>query len=550
MKNRITGSDLRLMLLNAATMVENNKQLLNELNVFPVPDGDTGTNMTMTLNAAVPFLTEDNFLNVGSMADLIQGKLLRGARGNSGVILSLLFQGLAKRLLGSEDADSILFASAMTNGVDTAYNAVLRPSEGTILTVSKMAAAAATAEAVVDEDIIVMMEKALAAAEEALAKTTYQNPVLEKAGVIDAGGKGWTLCLAGFLSALKGEALSVTAAVSESKTEENVFSVYNTEDIKYAYCTEYLVKRAPGAKDPLLLRAYLETIGDSVMVVDDDEIIKVHVHTNNPGLALEEGAKSGMLSNMKIENMKEQHSEKLFKDVQPISNAKPPEEELAPAIKKYGFVAVASGSGIISVFRDLGVDSIVEGGQTMNPSTEDILKAVNATASEIVIVLPNNKNILMAAQQVIPLTKKQVLVLPTKTVPHGVAAMLEFDPDESPENNLKAMNDAAARIRTGSVTFAVRDSVFDGLQIKEGDYLALSEGKMCYTGNKLDDAVRSIADYALKDGADFITVFSGKDAKEEQTAVVASVFGELAPNAELNMLNGEQPIYYYIISVE
>ena len=545
MKTYIDGADFRRMLGNASAQVENNKIPLNELNVFPVPDGDTGTNMSMTISAASREVCGGSDMRVGKVAEKTASMLLRSARGNSGVILSLLFRGFARGLKDCDKADGVRLARALKDGVTAAYGAVMRPAEGTILTVARLAADEAARVAAETEDVEAVCAATLEAARAALAETKFQNPVLTKAGVVDAGGQGWVLVLEGFLAALRGE--TVECSTEGGETAANAFDNFETEDINFTYCTEFIVMRALDSGDPLRLRAYLETIGDCVVVVDDDEIIKVHVHTNNPGKAIEEGLKFGALTSIKIENMKEQHTEKIsMSEVQPV--------DAAPAVaapeKKYGFAVVCAGAGVGELFRELGADQVVEGGQTMNPSTEDILKAVNATPAEIVIVLPNNKNIIMAAQQVDALTEKQVLVLETKTIPQGVSAMLAFDLEASPEDNREAMTEAFKAVRTAQITYAARNSNFDGLDIHEGDYLALAEGKMCYTGSDLSEAMRSVIAYLSAEGAEFFTVYRGEDATEDRNVIVDEMLAATLPDAEVSVVEGGQPVYYYMISAE
>ncbi|MBQ3095412.1 MAG: DAK2 domain-containing protein [Clostridia bacterium] len=533
------------MLGNASAQVENNKIPLNELNVFPVPDGDTGTNMSMTISAAAREVCGRSDMRVGKVAEKTASMLLRSARGNSGVILSLLFRGFARGLKDCDKADGVRFARALKDGVTAAYGAVMRPAEGTILTVARLAADEAARVAAETEDVEAVCAATLEAARAALAETKFQNPVLTKAGVVDAGGQGWVLVLEGFLAALRGETIACSAEAGE--TAANAFDNFETEDINFTYCTEFIVMRAQDSSDPLRLRAYLETIGDCVVVVDDDEIIKIHVHTNNPGKAIEEGLKFGSLTSIKIENMKEQHTEKIsMSEVRPVDDV----PSVAAPEKKYGFAVVCAGAGVGELFRELGADQVVEGGQTMNPSTEDILKAVNATPAEIVIVLPNNKNIIMAAQQVDALTEKQVLVLETKTIPQGVSAMLAFDLEAEPEVNREAMTEAFKAVRTAQITYAARNSNFDGLDIHEGDYLALAEGKMCYTGSDLSEAMCSVIAYLSAEGAEFFTVYRGEDATEDRNVVVDEMLTSSLPDAEVSVVEGGQPVYYYMISAE
>ncbi len=547
LKNVINGSDYKKMVINAAAVVENQKQALNDLNVFPVPDGDTGSNMSMTINHAVKDLASYDYTRLGKTAEKTAMSLTRGSHGNSGVITSLLFGGIAKYLKELDEATPPQFAAAMKNGVEMAYSVVNKPAEGTILTVARKSAEAAI-EYAADGDFEKMFDGTIARAYEALAETPLQNPVLAKAGVVDAGGKGYCLILEGMLAAIRG--ITITrdnpeALEAATKSAAN-FSDYKTEDIRFGYCTELIVLRNAAKADPSPLRSFLDARGDSLVLVADDEIIKIHVHTNHPGQVLEECLKYGALTSIKIENMREQHTEKLS-----LSDAAASEETVAAPEKKYGFVAVAAGDGIKEVFMDLGVDHVVEGGQTMNPSTEDILKLINQTPSEIVFVLPNNKNIILAAEQTVALTEKHVIVLPTRTIPEGVTAMLSFDPEETPERNKELMTSGLPNVRTGHITYAARDSVFDDVNIKEGDYLALVGGKLCDTDRSLQTVSEKLADGLNLAEAEFVTVFYGADASPEDRETVSKILTQKAgKRTEFNFLDGGQPVYYFIIGVE
>lgn len=547
LKNVINGSDYKKMVINAAAVVENQKQALNDLNVFPVPDGDTGSNMSMTINHAVKDLASYDYTRLGKTAEKTAMSLTRGSHGNSGVITSLLFGGIAKYLKELDEATPAQFAAAMKNGVEMAYSVVNKPAEGTILTVARKSAEAAI-EYAADGDFEKMFDGTIARAYEALAETPLQNPVLAKAGVVDAGGKGYCLILEGMLAAIRG--ITITrdnpeALEAATKSAAN-FSDYKTEDIRFGYCTELIVLRNAAKADPSPLRSFLDARGDSLVLVADDEIIKIHVHTNHPGQVLEECLKYGALTSIKIENMREQHTEKLS-----LSDAAASEETVAAPEKKYGFVAVAAGDGIKEVFMDLGVDHVVEGGQTMNPSTEDILKLINQTPSEIVFVLPNNKNIILAAEQTVALTEKHVIVLPTRTIPEGVTAMLSFDPEETPERNKELMTSGLPNVRTGHITYAARDSVFDDVNIKEGDYLALVGGKLCDTDSSLQTVSEKLADGLNLAEAEFVTVFYGADASPEDRETVSKILTQKAgKRTEFNFLDGGQPVYYFIIGVE
>ena len=556
MKERIDAAVFRDIILCASAALEQNRQLINELNVFPVPDGDTGTNMSLTMGAAATELKKRDFPTLTAAADCAASAMLRGARGNSGVILSLLFRGLAKRLKGCESADARTYAEAMTAGVDAAYKAVMKPAEGTILTVSRVSTSSAVEFAEHGGDLELMFSCAIESAQEALADTVNLNPVLKRAGVVDAGGKGYVFILEATLAVLRGEAYvpaEETAAddiapAAEVK-EKADFNDFSTGEIAYAYCTEFICGR-DNPKDPDELRSFLQTLGDCVVVVDDDEIIKVHVHTNHPGKVLEEAITYGSLQTVKIENMRNQHTEILEE-----AAGHPAEQEavrkVAPPEKKYGFVSVCAGDGISAVFRDLGVDGIISGGQTMNPSTEDIMKEIDKTPAEVVYVLPNNKNIIMAAEQCVPLAEgKTVVVLPSKTIPQGVSALLCFDPDTSQEDNTQAMTQALGNVHTSQITYAARNSDFDGFDIKEGDYLALSESQLFGTDRDILALLRRLAQDAPQKEAEFITVYYGEDVTESQAQTALEIFTAECPNAEITLLSGGQPVYYYLISAE
>ena len=543
------------MLLCANAALEENKQKINELNVFPVPDGDTGTNMSLTMNSAAIELGRKQTETVGAVADCAASALLRGARGNSGVILSLLFRGIAKSLKGRETATAAEFAAAVSAGVDAAYKAVMKPTEGTILTVSRLGAQAAVAFAKDSTDFEGMLDALLVAAREALADTQNINPVLRRAGVVDAGGEGFVLVMDAMLGYLQGRtAAPVTAAApaaAQAPKEGADFSEFDTGEITFGYCTEFIVARENN-KSPELLRSFLKNLGDCVVVVDDDEIIKVHVHTNVPGEVLTEALTYGPLQTVKIENMRNQHTALSGKEDAPEAAAETEAEpEVAKPEKQFGVVAVSAGEGMANLFRELGVDRVVTGGQTMNPSTEDILTEVNKTPAEVVFVLPNNKNIIMAAQQCIPLSDKKVIVSPTTTVPQGISAMMAVDPDETDAAAIEqAMNAAASAVTTAQITYAARNSEFDGFAIREGDYLALLEGKLFDTDTSIGAVLEKLAAEADSRGAEFVNLFYGSDVSEEDAQKAGEQFGRLCPDAEINVVSGGQPVYYYIISME
>ena len=530
------------MLISAAASIEIHKQQLNELNVFPVPDGDTGTNMSMTINAAAADLrkTEDPSLEKASA--VAASAMLRGARGNSGVILSLLFRGISKKLKGAEVCDGVLWADALQEGVDAAYKAVMKPAEGTILTVARLAAAKARAAAQENNFLELVHVAALEEARIALANTTNQNPVLKKANVVDAGGKGWVCALEAMLSSLQGEDIVVPEGMSDGEVKEAAsFSDFDTEDITFTYCTEFIISRE-NDNDPEKLREFLSSLGDSLVLVDDEEIIKVHVHTNDPGKALHEAIDYGSFVTVKIENMRLQHTEKVLTEAEKAPIAAPE--------KPFGVVSVCAGDGLADVFTNLGVDQIISGGQTMNPSTQDILEAVNKVPAETVFVLPNNKNIIMAAEQVDELTPKHVVVIPSKTVPQGVTAMLNFNPEGDEAENVEAMTACLSTVDTMQITYAARNSDFDGYDIHEGDYLALYGSQLFGTSQDIKVLLKSLAQKVHDDGKEYITIYYGADVKEKHAQKAADLFAEVCPDADVNLLNGGQPVYYYMISAE
>ena len=543
MRQTINGADFRRLMISAAAAIEINKQKLNELNVFPVPDGDTGTNMSMTINAAAADLRKAEDPNLEKAAAISASAMLRGARGNSGVILSLLLRGISRKLKGAADCDGVLWAAALQEGVDAAYKAVMKPAEGTILTVARLAAAKAAQAAEENNYFEFVHEAAIEEAKVALANTVNQNPVLKKAGVVDAGGKGWLVALEAMMSALKGEDIVVPEGMEDSDVKEQAdFADFDTDDITFTYCTEFIISRE-NDKDPEALRAFLSELGDSLVLVDDEEIIKVHVHTNDPGAALHEAVSYGSFVTVKIENMRLQHTEKVMS-----------EQEIAPKIaepeKPFGVVAVCAGKGLEDVFKDLGVDGLISGGQTMNPSTQDILEAVNKVPAETVFVLPNNKNIIMAAEQVDALTPKHVVVIPSKTVPQGVTAMLSFNPEGTEEENVEALTEALSTVDTMQITYAARNSNFDGYDIHEGDYLAIYEKALFGTSRDIKVLLRALAEKVRDEGKSYITIYYGADISEKHAQKAADMFAEICPDADVNLLSGGQPVYYYLISAE
>ena len=543
MKQIINGADLRRMIISAAAAIEINKQALNDLNVFPVPDGDTGTNMSMTINAAAADLRKTDEPSLEKASQVTASAMLRGARGNSGVILSLLLRGVSKRLKGAEIADGVVWADALQEGVDAAYKAVMKPAEGTILTVARLGAAAARKAAEENNFVESVHAAAIDAAKAALAETTNQNPVLKKAGVVDAGGQGWVFALEAMLSSMRGEDVVVPEGMNTADVKEAAdFSDFDTDDITFTYCTEFIISRENDL-DPEKLRDFLSSLGDSLVLVDDEEIIKVHVHTNDPGKALHEAMDYGSFVTVKIENMRLQHTEKVMSEAEK-------EPKIAEPEKALGVVSVCAGEGLADVFQNLGVDQIISGGQTMNPSTQDILEAVNKVPAETVIVLPNNKNIIMAAQQVDALTPKTVVVVPSKTVPQGVTAMLSFNPEGETEENVEAMTEALDTVDTMQITYAARNSDFDGYDIHEGDYLALYGSQLFGTSQDIKVLLKSLAQKVADDGKEYVTIYYGADVKEKHAQKAADLFAEVCPDADVNLLYGGQPVYYYMISAE
>jgi len=543
--NKISAEEYRKLIINAAQCLEDNKEEINELNVFPVPDGDTGSNMSMTIGHAAEELLKNKDASIEEVAVKTAKAMLHGARGNSGVIISLLFRGIAKGLENSTDCDGIAWAKALQHGVEAAYKSVDRPAEGTILTVARCCAEAAMKAAEEENSFEYVLSAAIKEAEKALANTVYQNPVLEKAGVVDAGGKGWLLVMQAMLHALNKDNVSYSpksSVVSDTK-EKADFSSFDTDDITFGFCTEFIVRKHNGDDDSAPLKAYLNGMGDSIVLVDDGEIIKVHVHTNDPHAVLGEALKYGVYETVKVENMRTQHTNKLVE-----ADATEPKKEL----KKYGFVSVSNGDGINAMFTELGVDVIVSGGQTMNPSTEDLFKAVEGIDAENVFIFPNNKNIIMTANQVAELTDKNVIVIPTKTIPQGFTAMLGFDPEAEAEINREAMTEIIAGVDTMQITYAARNSNFDDMDIKEGDYLALCNNKLLCSNKDLKVLYEALAEKIKESGKSFISIYYGEGVTEDEAQAVVSLFEEKlgGTDAEITLYNGAQPVYYYIISAE
>ena len=558
MHDTINGAMFKEMLLFGTVSIAQAQQAINDLNVFPVPDGDTGTNMSLTIQTAAQELKKIEPATVDQAASVTASALLRGARGNSGVILSLLFRGISKELKGCKEADGAAFAAALQEGVAAAYNAVMKPAEGTILTVSRLAAERAVNAAEEHNSVEYVIEQAIAQGEITLAQTTDMNPVLKKAGVVDAGGKGFLLILGGMLSALRGEERPELTA--EDTQEKADFAMLSEEDITFTFDTVFIVRKSGRSIEPF--RRFLDSIGDSLVIGEDDEAFKVHVHTDIPGEALTEAQKYGTLELAKIENMrtqaqqlaaggKAQSTDDLEAIEQELEAAEHENAGEAEPEKDFGFLAVCAGEGLANVFTDLGADGVISGGQTMNPSTESILKEIKKVPAHTVFVLPNNKNIIMAAQQCIGLTEKTVVVIPTASIPQGVSAMMAVDPDMSDADAIaKAMTDAAQCVSTAQITYAARNSDFDGFDIHEGDYLALLDGKLLGTDRDVSALLDGLSDEAASREAEFITVFYGEDVNEEDARKACDAFTRKCPDAEVNLICGGQPVYYYIISIE
>ena len=558
MHDTINGAMFKEMLLFGTVSIAQAQQAINDLNVFPVPDGDTGTNMSLTIQTAAQELKKIEPATVDQAASVTASALLRGARGNSGVILSLLFRGISTELKGCKEADGAAFAAALQEGVAAAYNAVMKPAEGTILTVSRLAAERAVNAAEEHNSVEYVIEQAIAQGEITLAQTTDMNPVLKKAGVVDAGGKGFLLILGGMLSALRGE--ERPELTEENAQEKADFAMLNEEDITFTFDTVFIVRKSGRSIEPF--RRFLDGIGDSLVIGEDDEAFKVHVHTDIPGEALTEAQKYGTLELAKIENMrtqaqqlaaggKAQSTDDLEAIEQELEAAEHENAGEAEPEKDFGFLAVCAGKGLANVFTDLGADGVISGGQTMNPSTESILKEIKKVPAHTVFVLPNNKNIIMAAQQCIGLTEKTVVVIPTASIPQGVSAMMAVDPDMSDADAIaKAMTDAAQCVSTAQITYAARNSDFDGFDIHEGDYLALLDGKLLGTDRDVSALLDGLSDEAASREAEFITVFYGEDVNEEDARKACDAFTRKCPDAEVNLICGGQPVYYYIISIE
>ncbi len=561
MVQAVDGKTLAAMLIHASASLDAEKQKINELNVFPVPDGDTGTNMSLTIGTAAAELRQKNPATVGQATALCASAMLRGARGNSGVILSLIFRGFSRAMKDKDTMDGIDLADAINAGVIAAYRAVMKPAEGTLLTVSRLAGDRAGRAAEENTAFEYVLASAIDRAREALADTIHQNPVLKKAGVVDAGGMGFVVVLQAMLDELQGIPAPQSGQEEAKPQEKADFGALAEEELTFTYDTVFIVRRT-GGKPLEEYRAWLETIGDSLVIGEGDEEFKVHVHTDDPGLALTKAQEYGTLELAKIENMRTQRDELAAgKQAQSTDDLEAVEAELeameageppsAPPEKKYGFVAVAAGEGLAKVFYDLGADGVISGGQTMNPSTEDILKEIRKTPAEIVYVLPNNKNIIMAAQQCVDLVEdKQVIVLQAKTVPQGISAMIAVDPDGEAADNTAAMEAAMAGVTTMEITYAARDSEFDGAAIHAGDYLLLVDNQLFGTEKNLDAALDKLAQESAQRGGEFISIFYGEGVQAGEAEGAQAKFEAACPEAEITTLEGGQPVYHYLISVE
>ena len=539
--DKINGDDYKNLIISAAQSLEDNKDEINDLNVFPVPDGDTGSNMSLTVGNAAKELLKNESLSLDETAEKTAKAMLHGARGNSGVIVSLLFRGIAKGLKNSFECDGVAWAEALKQGVESAYGAVDRPAEGTILTVARKCAEAAEKAARKRNDFEYVLGVAIEAAEKALDETVNQNPVLEKAGVVDAGGMGWLVVMKAMHQTLTSGALATYTPKAEREQGAD-FSAFDTDSITFAFCTEFIVRKHADCTEIDSLRSYLNQMGDSLVLVDDDEIIKVHIHTNDPHGVLGEALKYGVYETVKVENMKSQHTSKLVEAE--------PQKKSVPQ-KDYGFVAVASGDGLVQLFTELGVDKVVAGGQTMNPSCDDLYDAVRDINAKTIFILPNNKNIIMTASQINEMCDREIIVIPTRSVPQGISAMLSFDESADSQQNQENMSASAGAVTTMQITYAARNSNFDGLEIKEGDYLALSNDKLLKNNSHIDELIDSVAEKIRENGSTMVSVYYGQDVTEgDGEALVSQLTARLGAEIEINLYEGGQPVYYYIISAE
>ena len=548
---------LQKVFLSAAQNIDSQKEIINELNVFPVPDGDTGSNMTMTIMSAAKDVAALKNPDMATLAKAISSGSLRGARGNSGVILSQLLRGFCKVICEYDSIDVDVAANAFSKAVETAYKAVMKPKEGTILTVAKGGAQRAAELVGETEDMIFFVRNVIDYMDEVLEYTPELLPVLKEAGVVDSGGRGLLEVMKGGFDALCGKEIEFKGEVSASPSSESRSidtSNISTSEIKFGYCTEFIVllEKKFTKKDEDAFKAFLESIGDSIVCVSDDEMIKVHVHTNDPGLAFQKGLTFGQLTNMKVDNMRIEHNEKLFKEQEKASASENRAEEkpAAPA-KDNGFIAVAAGDGLSEIFKELGVDHVIEGGQTMNPSTEDMLNAIDAVNAKNIFIFPNNKNIILAAQQARDLTNdKNIIVIPSKTIPQGISGIIGFVADKSPEVNEKLMTEACLNVKSGSVTYAVRDTKIDGKEIKMGDYMGLDDKTIVSVAQDRKEATIALADGMIDEDSEIACLYYGDEATEEEAGEIAEILEEKYDNIEVEVHKGGQPVYYYILSVE
>ena len=549
----IDAKVLSRMFLAGAKNLEAKKEWINELNVFPVPDGDTGTNMTMTIMSAAAAVTALEDPDMETLAKAISSGSLRGARGNSGVILSQLLRGFTKSVRKSKELDAIAIAAAMERAVETAYKAVMKPKEGTILTVAKEAALKAAEIAPEAEELQPYFEEIFAHAEATLARTPEMLPVLKEAGVVDSGGQGLLEVLRGAMDGFLGKEVDYTDFQKSSGPAVTKISPQAEADIKFGYCTEFIIlldKPIP-LEEEHSFKEFLTSIGDSIVLVADDEIVKVHVHTNHPGQAIERALTYGALSRMKIDNMREEHQEKLIKDAEKLARQQAEEEKAAVPAKETGFIAVSAGNGLTDIFKELGTDYLIEGGQTMNPSTEDMLNAIERVNAKTIYIFPNNKNIILAANQARDLTEdKKIIVIPTKTVPQGITAMISFVPEKSPEENEAEMLDAISKVRTGQITYAVRDTRIEDNEIHEGDIMGIGDKGILAVGSNKQEVAEATVKAMMSDDAEVISIYYGADTSEKAAEALGSALEEAYPDCEVEINRGGQPIYYYIISVE
>ena len=544
------------MFLAGAKNLESKKEWINELNVFPVPDGDTGTNMTLTIMAAAKEVGGMESYSMEKVAKCISSGSLRGARGNSGVILSQLFRGLCKVIKEEKEIDVPVMAAALHKAVETAYKAVMKPKEGTILTVAKGGAKKAIALADETDDLVYFMQQVVAEMEIVLAKTPEMLPVLKEAGVVDSGGQGLVEVFHGMMDALEGKEVdySIEGAGAEAKPVK--ISAQTEAEIKFGYCTEFIImlEKEYTMDTELEFKAYLESLGDSIVVVSDDDIVKVHVHTNDPGLAIQRALTYGSLTRMKIDNMREEHEEKLIKEAAKVAEEeakKAAEAKKAEPRKEMGFISVSIGEGVGEIFKGLGVDYLIEGGQTMNPSTEDMLKAIDQVNAEHIFILPNNKNIILAANQAQALTEDKVIhVIPTKTVPQGITAMINYLPDLSAEENVEAMEEAITTVKTGQVTYAVRDTRIDDKEIREGNIMGIGDSGILAVGEEIEATTLEMFKELVDDMSEIISIYYGEEVEEAAANKLGEKVSEMFPDCDVEVHFGGQPIYYYVVSVE